>query len=205
LLAYAALRIAMVGLVAPIVATQGAVAAVFAVVAGESLSTVELVLLALIAVAVFVVASGSSDGQMVSARARRPGLYAIGAALAIGASLYAVGRVSTDLTVAWSLLPSRLVGAVAVTVPLLVRSELVMTRRALPLVVAGAACEVGGFALFAFGARHGIAIAAVLSSQFAAIAAVGAYLLFGERLAPRQVAGVTVLVASVAVLSGIRA
>jgi drug/metabolite transporter (DMT)-like permease len=205
LLAYAALRIGMVGLVAPIVATQGAVAAVFAVVAGESLSTVELVLLALIAVAVFVVASGSSDGQMVSARARRPGLYAIGAALAIGASLYAVGRVSTDLTVAWSLLPSRLVGAVAVTVPLLVRSELVMTRRALPLVVAGAACEVGGFALFAFGARHGIAIAAVLSSQFAAIAAVGAYLLFGERLAPRQVAGVTVLVASVAVLSGIRA
>jgi drug/metabolite transporter (DMT)-like permease len=205
LLAYAALRIGMVGLVAPIVATQGAVAAVIAVIAGESLSSGEFVLLALMAVAVFVVAAGSNDGHIDRPRGRRPGLYAIGAALAIGASLYAVGRVSTDLTVAWSLLPSRLVGAVAVTVPLLMRSELVMTRRALPLVVAGAACEVGGFALFAFGARHGIAIAAVLSSQFAAVAAVGAYLLFGERLAPRQVAAVTVLVVSVAVLSGIRA
>jgi drug/metabolite transporter (DMT)-like permease len=64
--------------------------------------------------------------------------------------------------------------------------------------------EVAGFALFAFGARHGIAVAAVLSSQFAAIAAIAAYLLFRERLTPVQVAGVAVIVVGVGILSGIQ-
>lgn len=62
-------------------------------------------------------------------------------------------------------------------------------------------CEVAGFALFTVGSRHGIAVSAVLASQFAAIAAVAAYLLFGERLARVQLAGVTSIVVGVAILS----
>ena len=92
-----------------------------------------------------------------------------------------------------------------VTLPLMIRSGLRMTREALPLVLVAGVFEVAGFALFAFGSRHGIAVAAVLSSQFAAIAAIGAYLLFRERLSPVQLAGVGVIVTGVAILSGIQA
>ena len=73
-----------------------------------------------------------------------------------------------------------------------------MTREALPLVLVAGVFEVVGFALFAFGARHGIAVSAVLSSQFAAIAAIAAYVLFRERLSPVQLAGVGVIVIGVA-------
>ena len=45
----------------------------------------------------------------------------------------------------------------------------------------------------------------VLASQFAAIAAVGAFLLFRERLTRLQLGGVTMVLAGVAVLSAVRA
>jgi drug/metabolite transporter (DMT)-like permease len=54
------------------------------------------------------------------------------------------------------------------------------------------------------GALHAIAIAAVLS-QFAAVAAVGAYVVFHERLAPHQRRGVGASLAGVAVLSLLQA
>ena len=59
LLAYAALRLGKVGLVAPVVSTQGAIAAVIAVIAGESISPGVGVLLAVIALGVFL--AGSSE------------------------------------------------------------------------------------------------------------------------------------------------
>ena len=58
-----------------------------------------------------------------------------------------------------------------------------MTRAALPLVVIAGVGEVIGSMLSAWGSRESIAIAAVMGSQFAAFAAVAAFLLFGERLA----------------------
>ena len=54
-------------------------------------------------------------------------------------------------------------------------------------------------------AQDGIATAAVLSSQFAAIAAVVAFFLFGERLTRVQVVGVVVIAIGVATLSVLRA
>src|SRR5436309_1043606 len=66
-------------------------------------------------------------------------------------------------------------------------------------------CEVAGFALFTVGSRHGIAVSAVLASQFAALAAVAAYFLFGERLARVQLAGVAAIVVGVGVLSALQA
>jgi drug/metabolite transporter (DMT)-like permease len=204
LLAYAGLRAGKVGVVAPIVSTQGAIAAVVAVIAGESLAPGSGLLLAAIAVGVFVVGfAGESDPDAV--HAARATAYAVGSALAIGLSLYAIGRVSVNLPVVWALIPSRVLGFAAVTLPLLVRSELRMTREAVPLVLVSGACEVAGFALFAWGARHGIAVSAVLASLFAAFAAVAAYVLFRERLARLQVAGVAIVVAAVAALSGVQA
>jgi drug/metabolite transporter (DMT)-like permease len=226
LLAYAALRVGKVGIVAPVIATQGAVAAMLAVIAGETIGAGAAVTLAVIAVGVVLAglagdggeeAEGGAAERAVPERgaAERPApralgpshatLYALGAAFAIGWSLYATARASIDLPVVWALLPSRVIGVAVVTVPLVLRSGLRMTREALPLVLVAGVCEVLGFALFALGARHGIAVSAVLASQFAAVAAVAAYFLFGERLARAQLAGVTLIVAGVGVLSALEA
>jgi drug/metabolite transporter (DMT)-like permease len=204
LLAYAALRSGKVGIVAPLVSTQGAIAAVIAVIAGESISLAAGVALAAVACGVFLAGVGpeAESGERHEAKAT---LFALGAAVAIGWSLYATARASIELPVVWALFPSRLIGVVAVTVPLALRSGMRMTGAALPLVLISGVCEVLGFALFAWGARDGIAVSAVLASQFAAIAAVAAYVLFRERLAPAQVAGVAVVVAGVGALSGIQA
>ena len=62
-----------------------------------------------------------------------------------------------------------------------------------------------GFALFAWGSRHSIAVSAVLAAQFGAIAAVAAFVLFRERLAAIQLVGVVMIVVGVTVLSGLQA
>ena len=112
---------------------------------------------------------------------------------------------SDDLPLAWALIPARLIGTAFVALPLVVSLKLRLPRPAAPLVLASACCEVAGFASYAVGARDGIAIAAVLASQFGAIAALAAAWLFKERLARIQVVGVAVIAVGVAVLSGLQA
>jgi drug/metabolite transporter (DMT)-like permease len=207
LFAYSALRIGKVGIVAPLVSTQGAIAALIAIIAGEQVGADVAVLLAVIAIGISLAAIAPPEEAAGEAKpeGRRAVGYSVAAAVAIGWSLYAIGRVSVALPVVWALLPSRVIGVAVVTVPLALRSGLRMTREALPLVLVAGVFEVAGFALFALGARHGIAVSAVLSSQFAAIAAIAAYALFRERLSPIQLAGVAVIVAGVGTLSGIQA
>jgi len=133
------------------------------------------------------------------------GPFACGAALSFGVSIYATGRVSQELSIAWALLPARAVGVAFVTLPLVVTRRLPLPRKAWMVVIATGLAEVGGFASYAVGARHGIAIAAVLASQFAAIAALGALVLYRERLTRVQVLGIVVIACAVAALSALRA
>ena len=112
---------------------------------------------------------------------------------------------SSTVALGWVLLPPRLLGVVALTLPLALAGRLRLTRRAAPLVVTSGVAEVAGFTSYALGARHGIAVAAVLASQFAAFTAVGAYLLFRERLSRLQLAGVVLVIVGVAALSAVRA
>ena len=74
-----------------------------------------------------------------------------------------------------------------------------------PLLVVSGIAEVIGFVSFVVGARHGIAITAVLGSQFAALAAIAAFLFLGERLRRVQIAGVCAIAVGVAGLSILRA
>lgn len=202
LLVYGALRIGKVSIVSPITSTEGALAAVFAIVAGEAIGVASGVMLLVIAVGVALasIAPGGGSGDQL-----RASLLAAAAALAFGAGLYATGRVSTSLPIAWAVLPARVLGVAAVAVPLLVTGRLRMTSRALPLVVVAGSCEVVGFASFAMGARHGIAISAVLASQFAALAALAAYFVFRERITRIQLLGVTGIAVGVAALTAIQA
>ena len=202
LLGYSALRVGRVGIVAPITSTEGAIAALIAVGAGEHLAPLSGVMLAVIACGVAL--AGAARDAVVP-RETRAILLAVAAAIAFGAGLYATGRISARMPIPWAVLPARLVGVLVVAVPLALTSRLRLTRRALPLVVASGVAEVAGFASFAVGARHGIAVSAVLASQFAAISAVAAYLLFHERLVRLQIAGVVLVLVGVAVLSAAQA
>jgi drug/metabolite transporter (DMT)-like permease len=202
LLAYTALRVGKVSIVAPITSTEGAIAALLAIAAGESIGIGSGVMLGVIACGVMlasIVPGAGPDGHPL-----RASLLAAGAALCFGAGLYATGRVSEALPLVWSLIPPRVVGVVAVALPLIATRRLQITRAALPLVVGSGLAELGGFTAYAIGARHGIAVAAVLSSQFAALAALAAFLLFRERLTRTQLVGVATIAVGVAVLSALR-
>jgi len=209
-LTYRALRIGQVALVAPLVSTEGAVAAVIALIAGEPLAPgVALTLLAIVAGVCLASTpdASRSDAATVPAGAARPSAgvaLAMAAALAFGVSLYATARAGAELPVAWVVLSARAIGAVALALPLAAAGRLELTRPAVPLVVTSGLCEVLGFYSFTTGARHGIAVAAVLGSQVGGLAALGAYLGFGERLTRQRTLGVCTMLAGVAVLSALR-
>jgi drug/metabolite transporter (DMT)-like permease len=206
LLEYRGLRIGKVGVVAAIASTEGALTAVLAIVFGEHVTRGTAVLLAVIAVGVVLASIAPDDGERVGER--RIGLaalFGLGAAVAFAISLYATARVGKVVSVPWILVAARIVGVVAIAVPAAVRGRLRFERSVLPLVTLSGLCELGGFAAFTFGSRHGIAVTAVLASQFAALSAIAAYLLFHERLAPVQLLGVATIVVGVAVLAGVRA
>jgi drug/metabolite transporter (DMT)-like permease len=204
LLSYTALREGKVGLVAPIVSAEGAVAAAIALAGGDTIQTGTLIALAVVTVG--VVLAGAARGEdHADGRNMAPIVLAVGASLSFGVSLYATGRIGHTLPVAWAVLPPRIVGVLVVAIPLIAAQRLQLTRRALPLVVASGCTEVAGFAAFAAGARRDVAIAAVLASLFGAIAALTARVLFAERLTGPQVIGVTVTVAGVVALGLLQA
>jgi drug/metabolite transporter (DMT)-like permease len=128
-------------------------------------------------------------------------VLAVPVALLFGVTLYATGRAGQQVSVLWALVPARLVGSALVTAPLAARRRLRLTRRALPLVAAAGAAEVLGVLSYTAGARHGLAVAAVLSSQFAALTVVAAYFIHGQRLSRSQLAGLAAVVAGVSLLS----
>jgi drug/metabolite transporter (DMT)-like permease len=204
LVVYVALQIEKVGIVAPITSTEGAVAALIAIAAGEAIARGTGLALAVIVVGVVLAGIVRSE-DVRREHGHRGVVLALLAAGCFGVTLYATGRAASKLPLVWAVLPARLAGVLFVAVPLVLTSRLRLNRRALPLVVASGLAEVVGFAAFAFGARSGIAVSSVLASQFAAVAAVGGYLLFGERLTRMQVAGVAVILAGVAALTGFTA
>jgi drug/metabolite transporter (DMT)-like permease len=205
-LSYHALRIGQVGLIAPLVSTEGAIAAVIALSAGETLAPGVGATLVLIAIGVCLASVPGPDVPHADA-AKHPAAVALAAsaAVAFGAGLYATGRAGAVLPSSWVVIAARLVGVVVLAVPLALRGRLQLTPSATKLVVASGVAEVIGFYSFTLGSRHGIAVAAVLSSQFAAFAVLGAYVLFRERLTRVQLAGVAGVVVGVAILSALRA
>jgi len=206
LLVYTGVRIGKVGVVAPIASTEGAIVALIAVAAGDQLAPGTGAALAVVAVG--IVLAGVSRGSSTSGSRTNDleaALLGGAAALSFGASLYATGRVGSELPVAWAILPPRVVAVLAIALPLAIAARLRLTRRALSFVLVAGVAEVVGFAFFVLGARQGIAISAVLASQFGAVAAIAAVVLFRERLARLQVVGIAAIAAGVAVLSALQA
>ena len=154
---------------------------------------------------IVAVAAGSAGEEAPGHHDLKAALCAGTAALSFGLGMYSTGRVSNEVSLVWAVLPPRVIGVVVVAIPLIVSRRLRLTRRAVALVVGSGLGEVGGYFAFAFGARHGIAVAAVLGSQFAVLSAIVAYFLFGEKLGRLRIAGVALTAIGVAALSALQA
>jgi drug/metabolite transporter (DMT)-like permease len=205
LMVYNALRIGKVGIVSPITSAEGAVAALIAVLAGERIGAGAATMLVLIAAGVVLASFGRDDDALIRRHNGIAVALSTGAAGLFGVGLYITGWLSDRLPVAWVLLPPRVLGVLALAVPLTIAGRMRLSRRAAPLVVAAGLCEILGLASYALGARHGIAVAAVLSSQFAVVAAVVAYFLFRERLVRVQLVGIVAVLLGVGVLTALQA
>jgi drug/metabolite transporter (DMT)-like permease len=198
-----ALRSGKVSVVGPITSTEGALGAVIAVVAGEQLTPGAGLILGAIVLGVVLAASERHPEAIEGARFGpiSTAMLALAAATCFGINLYVSGLIGQELPAAWSAVPARLTGILVIAIPLVLLRQLRISRAALPFVLVTGVTEVLGIASFAFGAREGIAIASVMSSQFAAIAAVAAVVLLHERLTRVQVVGVVTISVGVAALS----
>jgi len=210
LLAYRALTIGQVSIVAPITATEGAAAALLSVILGEALGLETAVILAVIAVGVVLAAAERAADRPASEvsgdQNRKAALYALAAAFTFSIGLVLGGRLgAAGVPPSWVIVASRLVGVTVIVLPLVLMRRFRITRAALPLVILSGVLEAFGGAVYVIAASNGVAVAAVLSSQFAAFAAVGAFLLFGERLQRLQLVGVVVIAIGITVLAAVQA
>lgn len=203
-LLYPAYRSGDVAVVAPICSTEGAIAAVIAIAAGERVQAAVIVLLVVIVLGVIRVADASRDTIALAGRLNW-GVVTVTclSAACFGVSLYATGRASTREQFAWVAASPRIVGVVCVAIPMLALGRVRIARPAAPALALSAVCEVGGFILYSLAAHHSLAVAAVLGSLFAAFAVVGAMLLFGERMSRAQYVGVATIIVAVAALGAV--
>ncbi len=200
-LAALAFRIGKVGIITPVLATEGALAALIAAILGESIAPIVGLLLLVIVCGVVLAAVAPDPAPLEHERPITAVVLSTGAAIVFGVSLYAAGHLSGELPISWVLLPARLVGVLVLLIPLIASRRLRLTRTTAPMVVVMGLAEVIGFTLFSIGAQYEVAVTSVLASQFAPIAAVLAYVLFKERLGRMQITGVAVLVVAVTALS----
>jgi drug/metabolite transporter (DMT)-like permease len=198
---YAALTGGKVPVTAPIVSTEGSIAAALAVLTGEAASPLLGAMLVLIAVGIFVVALQPGGGaDALSGNGGRYVGFAVIAAIIFGIGLYGSGRASEGVPPSWVVAAGRIAGVALVTLPLALTRRLRFERSVLPFLVFAGVAEVVGVYAFAWGSQESIAVTAVLSSQFAVIAALIAHTL-GERISPRQWAGVAAVSAGVVVIT----
>lgn len=213
LLVYSALQRGKVALVGPIVSTEGAIGATLAIVAGDPVTAAAAALLAIITIGVVFAAVERPEAGAAETEPTRSTrstttttvALALGGALLFGINLYATSRIAVQLPIVWAILPARIAGVIGVSLPLILTRRLRMTRAAAPLVGLVGLAEVAGVATFAIGARESAAITAVIASQFAGIAALVAFLFFGERLSRLQVAGVVTIAIGVGSLAALQA
>jgi drug/metabolite transporter (DMT)-like permease len=212
LLVYRGLRLGKIGVVLAIASTEGAIAAVISVIAGESLTLATAIVLGLIAIGVATVAMAGGAAVQTTEEAAAPkparvgseqkaAFFGAGAAIAFGFSIYGTAQAGISLPVFMAVLPARVAGVGFVFIPMLLARRLQFSWKAVPFLVVIALGEVFGNVSYVFGARESIAIASVLASQFAAVAAIAAFFLFHERLTRGQRSGFVAIAAGLAVLT----
>ena len=197
-----------VSLAAPIVACDGAVAALAAVLAGHRLPVAAYAGLTLMVLGLVVLSGGGTPAAAEPlAGATRPAFsrattiwVAVLAAGCYGGMLFCAGEIEGTSPL-WTVTIARAMATVA-ALGICVRQGQVRPNRAGLRFAAGAGVlDLAAFALFTAGARHDPAISAVAVSQYGAVATIAAVAFLGERLTGRQSVAVAVLVVGAGVVA----
>jgi drug/metabolite transporter (DMT)-like permease len=195
-----ALRGGAVGVLTGLLSLMGGVAAILSVLSGDTLSWAVTAGLALASVGGVILVA--APGQRASAASVRLTLVAV---VLNGASLWLLSL--GDLGLALSLFAFNLGALATICMLEVVRGDPIRLseRDSRPhLLLLAAVLGVFGLAAFAVGADAGSpAVTAVLATQFAAVAAIGGVLAFGERMSARQLAGLATLIAGVSVVAAL--
>jgi drug/metabolite transporter (DMT)-like permease len=189
-----------VSLVTPIVATDGAIAALISVAAGERLGPGVGAALAVIVMGVVLVSArggihihGEGSGRTI--------LLALGAGVLFGLT-FVTGAQPEELNAIWIVAIGRVV-ALAVALPIVVSRGATIrpSRAALPYIAVTGAFDVVGYAAFIQGSRTSLAVASVVASQYVVVAVLGGVVFFHERLTRLQTAGIALTIAGVTALA----
>jgi drug/metabolite transporter (DMT)-like permease len=200
-----AYRMGKVGVISPIIATEGAIAAIISAAFGAPIAPLVILTLTVIVIGVILAGVAPDPAPLAHARPVLAVVLAIACAFAFGLSLFATGHLSGGLPVGMLLLPARLIGVIVLAAPLAATRRFTLSRRAAPLVIGMGIAEVVGFVCYTIAAAQDIAIASVLVSQFAPMATLAAFFLFKERLGRLQILGFVVIIAGVIGLSVVQA
>jgi drug/metabolite transporter (DMT)-like permease len=197
-----------VSVATPIVACDGAVAAVIAVVAGHRLPLVAYAGMAMMVGGLIVLSHRQSARRPPSGNRyeverpfSRPATVAIAAltATCFGALFYCSGHVEGTSPL-WTVTIVR-AGVTVVALARAVPRALSPAPAGLWFAAAAGLLDVSGFALYVAGARHDLAVAAVAVSQYGAIAVLASVVYLRERLTRRQWTGTAVLLLGAAVVA----
>jgi drug/metabolite transporter (DMT)-like permease len=206
-LASAAFRYGGLAITVPVISTEGAIAAVIAIAAGERLRGIVAAGLVVVATGVLLATRGRDTGAATTRDGTRSVLLAMACAAVLGLSLYSIGHVSNDVPVVWVILPSRLAGFFLFVLPSAVNRSLGgglrtrLRRSDLAWIVFAEAADLTGLWLYTLGARHSIAVTAVIAAQASPLAVAFACVFLKERLSRMQTVGFAVITAGVVVVT----
>jgi len=195
-----ALAIGPVGMLTGLLSLEGAGAALLSFVAGESIGGPIAAGLALCSIGgVLLVAARADD---VPGRSVGLTLFAVACN---AAGLFSLGYY--DVNVALTMVIFNGASAAVIAGLLKIQGGKLTTghfesafSEARPLLIS--ALGLLGLVAFTYGSREGsTAVTAVLSAQFAAVAAIGGYFHFSERMEPRQLLGFGILVCGVSLVA----
>lgn len=200
-LGFLAMTLGRVAIVATVISTDGAMAATVSIARGETVGGLVLAGLTVIVVGVLLAVSGGGASEEGPRRDGLAALAALGSATCFATTFLSAGEVGT-LQPVWLVGLGRIVPLLLVSLPVLVMTRAARPPRgAWPWIVVNAIGDVLGFTAYASAARHNLAVAAVVASEYAVVTVVLGVVLLGERLRPHQWAGVAIALAGIAVVA----
>jgi len=199
-----------VSLVTPIIACDGALAALLAVATGETLSATAAVALIAMVLALLLVArengapavAGEARFAMTVERSKRMTVFlAFMTAVFFAIVFFTSGKVE-GISPLWIVAVARIFPCVYALALCLRDGSLLPPWPTWHWILICGITDAAAYVCYIFAARGVLAVAAIAASQYAAVAAVGGVLLLKERLLPSQWLGVVVLLLAAAAIAG---
>jgi drug/metabolite transporter (DMT)-like permease len=201
LVGFSAFQKGKLTIVAPTIACEGAVAAVFAILLGESIDTRVLLLLPFAVIGVVLAAMGTSEAGQSSGALR-----AAFAALIWGGILTMAAPVADEVGVIWGFVLVRVV-ALLFALPIGIKMGVTANARFDWKNVAawGIGDSVASLLFVAAADRGPVAVAGVLAAQFATVGVIVGMVVLKERLRARQWVGIVTVIAAVTAIAAVGA